>query len=194
LFQSQQNCRKLSDLLKNKSARTGPSPSARKIQWPAFVVTLLVAAVAIGLLAAQLSWADDGESQLSLANLDKRVPLLESVTNWTERDHYFGIPLSAMGRELDASLDPSARVFVSGMLGPTNLPKAGYYYFLKNYLFPREVEISLDGKSFSGSDGFYGVPCSSPDVLRSNGFDLLIDFNGNGQLIPLTPKGVPHSE
>lgn len=156
-------------------------------------MTLLVAALAFGLLMAQFSWAKDPNSELSLANLDNRADLLEPITNWIEREHYC-IGLAYTARLLDSRLDPDARVFVSGMLGPTNLPKAGYYYFFKNYLFPRDVEISLDGKAISENDGFHGVPCDSPDVLRSNGFDLLIDFDHNGQLIPLTPKGVPRSE
>ena len=137
--------------------------------------------LAFGLLMAQFSWANvprnDPRSLLSLANLDQLADQMEHVTNWIERDQHYGVGLAAMGRELDAAIAPDARVFVSGMLGPTNLGKGGYYYFLKNYLFPRDVEISLDGKAISGGDGFYGVPCDSPDVLRSNGFDFLIDFN-----------------
>lgn len=157
-------------------------------------MALLVGVVAVGLVVLQFYWADNPENELSLTNLDRRVPVLESMTNWVDRDSHC-IPLSAFARNLDARLAPDARIFVSGMLGPTNLPKAGYYYFLKNYLFPREVDISLDGKSFSGSDGFYGVPCESPEVVQSNGFDLMIEFTDNRpNLIPLTPKGELRSE
>jgi hypothetical protein len=177
-----------------KSSKPGAPARVAAARWPGIVVVLLVAAVAFGLLVAQFSWADDPGNQLSLSNLDQRVPFLESITNWVQRDRAC-VPLSAMGRELDAALPPDARVFVSGMLGPTNVSKAGYYYFLKNYLFPRDVDISLDGKSYGSNDGFYGVPCDSPDVLRSNGFDLMIQFTDNRpELIPLTPKGVPRSE
>lgn len=150
-------------------------------------MVLLVAGVAFGLLLAQFSWADDPGNQLSLSNLDQRVPFLESITNWVQRDRAC-VPLSAMGRELDAALAPDARVFVTGMLGPTNMSKTGYYYFLKNYLFPRDVEISLDGKSVSTAKGFRGVPCDSADVLRSNGFDVMINFDNGPKLTPLTAK------
>lgn len=157
-------------------------------------VTLLVSAVAFGLIVAQFSWADEPGNQLSLSTLDARVPLLESTTNWIQRDSYC-VPLSAYGRALNAALAPDARVFITGMLGPTNAPAVGFYYFLKNYLFPRHVEISLDGKAVGRKDGFYGVPCDSPELLRSNGFDLMIQFTDNRpNLIPLTPKGVPHAE
>jgi hypothetical protein len=157
-------------------------------------VVLLTGIVAFGLVVIQFSWANDPSNQLSLSNLDQRVRFLESITNWVQRDSYC-VPLSAFSRELDVRLAPDARIFVAGMLGPTNFSKTGYYYSLKNYLFPRHVEISLDGRAVIGNDAFYGVPCDSPDVLRSNGFDLMIQFTDNGpNLIPLTPKGVPRTE
>lgn len=181
-------------MLKQKTAKPGAPPPAAVARWPGVVVILLIGAVAFGLVVAQFSWADDPASQLSLANLDKRASQMESITNWIERDSHC-IGLSAMGRQLDAALAPDARVFVGGMLGPTNNPKAGYYYFLKNYLFPRDVEVSLDCKAFSRADGFHGVPCDSPDVLRSNGFDVMIEITDHGpSLVPLTPKGVPRSQ
>ena len=169
-------------------------------------MTLLITAVVFGLLVAQLTWAKTfqrlelGENpgpnsgvnnlELSLAYLDDRATKLEAITNWIERDSHC-IGLSAMGREFDAGLSPDARVFVAGMLGPTNLPKVGYYYFLKNYLFPRHVEVSLDGKAYSDGDGFHGIPSDSPDVVRSNGFDVMIEFNDNRpRVIPLTPKAI----
>lgn len=164
-------------------------------------MTVLAGAFAIGLIVMQLVWAaqfaraknDPANpenqailaNQLSLSLLYDRATTLASDTNWNE--HCIG--LAAMGRELDAALAPGARVFIPDMLGPTNLSKAGYYYFMKNYLFPHEVEISLDGKSTSGSDGFSGIPCDSPDILRSNGFDVIIDFTDRGpRVIPLTSK------
>lgn len=162
------------------------------MNWPAIVVTVLVGAVALGLLSSQFSYADDPGNQLSLQNLDNRVSLLESTgTNWIQRDKYC-MGLSAYARSLDQVLQPGARVYLTDMLGATNAPKLGFYYFFKNYLFPREVAISLDGKATNGFGGFSGIPCDSPELLKSNGFDLMIDFSGNQpNLIPLTQKGVP---
>ena len=150
--------------------------------------------MAFGLVLVQFFWENDPANQISLATLDDRATHLESITNWVQRDYYC-VPLSAFSRNLDVRLAPDARVFVSGMLGPTNFPKTGYYYSLKNYLFPREVDISLDGKATSGNDVFNGVPCDSPEVLQSNGFDLMIQFTDKGpDVIPLTSKGEPRSE
>jgi hypothetical protein len=194
LFQSQRNCLKLSDLLKQKDAKSEAPPAAAAARWPGVVVILLVGIVAFGLVAVQFSWANDPTNQLSLSNLSYRASKLETITNWIERDSYC-VGLSAMGREFDAALAPDARVFVAGMLGPTNAPKTGYFFFLKNYLFPRDVEISLDSKAVNGPTGFNGIPCDSPDVLRSNGFDVMIDFTDNRpRVVPLTPKGEPRSE
>ena len=178
--------------MKNKFAKAEPSPQTLVIHWPAVIISFLVGATAFGLVAVQFQNADDPANQLALANLNQRVPLLESLTNWVERDRYC-VPLSASARQLDRALAPDARVFLTGMLGLTNAPRAGYYYFLRNYLFPRDVEISLDGHAVSGKDGFSGVPCDSPEVLRTNGFDLMIDSD-NMQMVPLTPKGVPRSQ
>lgn len=142
--------------------------------------------MAFGLVATQFSDAQDAQN---LSNLDQRVHFLEQITNRIQRDQYC-IPLSALGRQLDAAIAPDAKVFMTGMLGPTNSGSLGYYYFLRNYLFPRHLQISLDGKAINTRDGFLGVPCDSPDILKSNGFDVMIQFT-NGQIqqiIPLTPK------
>lgn len=159
--------------------------------WRAPLVTLLVSAVACGLVAGQFSSAQDPQNQSSLSNLNQRVPFLEQITNAIERDRYC-VPLSAMGRQLDAALAPNAKVFMTDMLGPTNAPSLGYYYFLRNYLFPRHVQISLDGNAIGTRHGFTGVPCDSPDVLRSNGYDVMIEFS-DGQMkgvIPLTTNAI----
>ena len=124
--------------------------------------------------------------------LDKRADMLSEVTDPIKRDSLC-IPLSAYGRALDKSLDKDARVFFSGLIGPTNAGKGGYYYFLQNYLFPREVVWSLGTNAVFHCDYFGGTDCDSPAVLQTNGFDLMIRIGDSGiQLIPLTQKGVPH--
>src|SRR5215469_14714950 len=65
------------------------------------IVTLLVAAFAIGLFAAQFSYSQDENSQLSLMNLSQRATMLRSITNSIQRDQ-FCIPLSAEARQIDA--------------------------------------------------------------------------------------------
>jgi hypothetical protein len=132
-------------------------------------------------------------SQLSLSNLGKRADALQQITSPIQRDRYC-IGLSALGRQLDNVLQPDARVYLIGMVGQTNGPALGYYYFLRNYLFPRDVQISIGPPVFRGQ-WFDGTPADSPGILKSNGFDIAIGFPDNQiQVLPLTPKGVPKSQ
>ena len=180
--------------MKKKIVKTPPARPQVTFDWPVLVVTLLVGIFAAGLLIAQFFGTPDPRSEVSLSNLAQRIPVLEATTNLIERDQYC-IGLSQLGRKLDVALPPDARVFITGMVG-TNCTSLGYYYFLRNYLFPRDVEISLDGHAkFFRENWVIGVPCESPDVLRSNGFDLMIDFaNNNMQFIALSPRLMPKSQ
>jgi hypothetical protein len=168
---------------------SAPSPDV-----PQLIVTLLVVAVAAGFVIAQFYFAElppqNPGSQLALANMDKRIGMLRQTDDPVQRDSLC-IPLAASARRLDTLLPKDARIFMTGMVGHTNQGSLGYYYFFRNYLFPRDVEISLD-KGHFGKGGFYGITTDSPDVLRTNGFDLMINFAA-GQVIPLTPKGVPNA-
>jgi len=180
--------------LKNHIAREEPSPQAVSINWGAFAATLLVGCVAFWLVACQYYFAQNpADVNVSVINLNARVLVLEQITNWCDRDSLC-IPLAADARMLDTTLDPRARVFVTGMLGQTNAPKLGFYYFLRNYLFPRDVDISLDGKAVPESYGFSGVACDSKSVLKTNGFDLMIQVvNNQLKLTPLTQRGRPQN-
>ncbi len=178
--------------MKTKKAKPNVPAPRVALDVPGLVVTILVMIFAAALVWPQLGEPQDPNNQMMLANLNDRVALLESATNWVQRDEMC-VPLSAYARELDQSLKPGARVFLTGMLGETNAPALGYYFFLRNYLFPRYVGISLDGKAvFTENSGFYGVPCDSPAVLKTNGFDLMIQYaNNQMQLVPLTTNGLP---
>lgn len=181
--------------MKKKIVKTPPARPQITIDWPVFVITLLVGFFAAGLVIAQFCGTHDPGSQVALANLSDRIPLLEATTNLIEREKYYGIGLSALGRQLDGVLPPDTQVFLTGMVG-TNCQSLGYYYFLRNYLFPRDVDISLDRHAtFLHENWVIGVPCESPEVLKSNGFDLMIKFdNNNLQFIALTPKVMPKSQ
>jgi hypothetical protein len=181
--------------LKKKADKASPAGPQIAFDWPVLCMTLLVGIFAAGLVIAQFSYAQDPASQVSLSNLSDRIPLLEGTTNLIERDKLYGIGLSALGRQLDSVLPPDTRVFLTGMIG-TNCSSLGYYYFLKNYMFPRDVEISVDGHAtFYRENWIIGIPCDSPEVLKTNGFDLMIRFdNNNLQFIALTPKVMPKSQ
>ena len=155
------------------------------------VITLLIGMLAVVLVANQKLYLKYN-SDMALPVLDRRVTVLRKITDPVERD-FLCIRESSGVRRLDRVLSPDARVFVSGMIGETNGSIAGYYFFLRNYLFPRDVQISLGGKTIFHEEGWFeGTPCESPEELRMNGFDLLIRYRCNTnkvELIVLTPKG-----
>jgi hypothetical protein len=158
---------------------------------PRLIVTVLVCSVAAILLGGQIYMAHGPENQMSMKTLYDRGSTMSKTPDPVNRD-MLCVPLAGTARELDRALPKNARVFMSNMLGPTNVSNLGYYYFFRNYLFPRQVEISLDGHAISGNQGFNGVPCDSPWLLRSKGFDLIIVVaNNQMQLVPLTTNGIP---
>jgi hypothetical protein len=158
------------------------------------VVTLLVCSVAAILLAGQYYLSRDPDDQLGIWMLYNRGKMMSKISEPAERDMHC-VPLAATARHFDEMLPKNARVFISGMLGPTNAPNLGYYFFFRNYLFPRQVDISLDGQVKDTKNGYAGVPCDSPWVLQSKGYDLLIVIENNRmQLVPLTTNGVPNQE
>jgi hypothetical protein len=170
------------------------APAARSFDVPGIIVTVCIGIMAVCLLWPQVFPASDQTEQLNLPNLDKRAAMLRQVTDPVQRDQY-GIGLSHEGRELDRLLQPDARVYLAGMLGPTNVGGLGYYYFLRNYLFPRDLQISVGKVKFTDNGGFDGADATSADELKSNGFDIVIGFPNNQiQVIPLTPKGVPKQQ
>lgn len=172
----------------NATPTAGPRP-----EWAVVLVTVLIGVTAIWLAWPQVFPGPDQANEPTLPNLDQRVSQLRQITDPVKRDSMC-IPLSAYGRALDRALAPDARVFLSGMIGKDNGGRGGYYFFLRNYLFPRTVEISLDGRAVFHEGWFEGIPCDSPAELRTNGFDLLLLMptnSNNIEIIPLTQKGVP---
>jgi hypothetical protein len=169
-----------------------PATNTRSLDFPKLIVTVLAAIVAVCLVWPQIFPDPAQANAMNLPNLDKRAAMMRQTTDPVQRDSAC-IGLSAMGRQLDQALQPGARVYLAGMLGPTNTPALGYYYFLRNYLFPRDVEISLGPAIFSDKE-FDGTDCMSPDILKTNGFDIILGFPDNQlRVLPLTPKGVPNA-
>jgi hypothetical protein len=168
-------------------------PARPRPQWTVILTTVLIGVTAVWLAWPQVFPGPEQANAMTLPNLSQRAAELEQITNLVQRDSMC-VPLSAYGRSLDLALAPDARVFLSGLIGKDNGGRGGYYFFLRNYLFPRTVEISLDGKALYHEGWFEGVPCDSPAILRTNGFDLLLLMptnSNNIEIIPLTQKGVP---
>jgi hypothetical protein len=158
--------------------------------WRSLLVTLPVSVMAVCLAWPQVFPAPDQMDQMNLKNLDKRAAGLRQISDPIERDKMC-VGLSAEGRQLDAVLPPQARIYLTGMLGPANQGSLGWYYFLRNYLFPRDLEIYVGQGAFT-RNGFTGQAADSPEMLRTNGFDLVLVYQNNQlQLLPLTTNGVP---
>jgi len=174
--------------------RQNKTPAVRRqLQWPVALVTGLVGALAIWLAWPRIFPGPGQANERTLPGLDRRASRLRQITDPVQRDLQC-YEITAFGRELDRSLAPDAHVFISGLLGKDNYLKIHWYWFLRNYLFPREVEISLDRKPIFHEWWYEGVPSKSPDELRANGFDLLLVIPATNtnklSLIPLTRKGV----
>jgi hypothetical protein len=177
--------------LKNISQRD-PRISSETISVPKWLVTTAVGIVACGLVVAELAPATNLGGKANLSALNQRAAELRKIHDPIERDSHC-IPLSAYGRMLDRAIDKDARIFLSGMVGKENAGRGGYLYFLRNYLFPRDVEISLGRPAVFFNEWRDGTDCDSPEMLRTNGFDLFLRFetNNNISIIPLTERGVP---
>jgi hypothetical protein len=80
---------------------------------------------------------------------------------------------------MDLILPPDARVFIQGMLGPTNRSEGGYYCFLTYYLFPRDIGVSIDQPARMTKDGFNGRPPASDAELLSNKYDIVVSFTND---------------
>ena len=131
-----------------------------------------------------------GKTEFSLRQLSQRATTLENTTNPVDRD-ILCLPMTAFARSLDKQLPPDAKIFISGVLGPNVPEKAALYCVLRNYLFPREVEISADGRAVQAGSGFGGVPYASKEALQTNGFDVLVELNPDQtvSMFALSPKG-----
>jgi hypothetical protein len=157
-------------------------------------MTLLLGIIVAGMLLYQIHYTREENRDLSLVTLCRRIPELKVADEPIARD-MICVPLAADMRALDTILQPDARVFLTGMIGKSNGSSLGYYYFMRNYLYPRDVEISLGGQAVFRDGWFEGVPCESTNILKAAGFDDMIGYTNNQMmLIPLTPKGAPHPQ
>jgi hypothetical protein len=154
----------------------GQSKKTRS-RWPQFAVTALLGAAVIFILTPQ-------QFRFLQAVERHRTEILAKPQT---RDFLTG---PALFREIDRQLPPDAKIFFCGVIG-TN--KSLYpYFFARTFLFPHEMEISIDHKADYQVDGFRGVDCFNPDQLRTNGYDLMMTFkaiDGSILTFPLTQKG-----
>jgi len=166
----------MSEPYTNDSTQGLPQPT--RSRWPLFAVTTLLVAGAIFILTpTQLRFFQglDQHRESILAKPETR-DFLTSAT-------YF--------REMNRQLPLDTKIFFCGVIG-TNKPIYPYF-FARTFLFPHDVEISLDHNADYHADGFRGVDCFSPGELLTNGYDLIMMFgtnDGSIMTLPLTEKGV----
>ncbi len=139
----------------------------------AVACVLLVAFGCLVLTEQIVGYNSKSLGMASVAGSFAKGNALAQISDITERDKMIR---SAAGsdRHLDLVLPEDARLFVTGLIGNTNSTKAGYYYYLTYYLFPREVAVTLDHPHFA-LDGIQGRSTESDAEMLANGFDVRVD-------------------
>src|SRR6185312_15670868 len=113
----------------NDSAGASPKPRSR---WPMWVVTALLAAGVLFILTPQ-------QLRFFQALERHRADILakpETRDSLTDADYF---------REVNQRLAPDAKIFFSGVIGSSN--RLYHYFFARTFLFPHQIEISLDHKA-----------------------------------------------
>jgi hypothetical protein len=151
----------------------------RWLEWFAAAAVALVALAAV----YETFFADPQQTGRSLfSQFQERATMLGNETDPIKRDS-MSIPLSAFSRSIDAQIPTNARVFLAGMLGPEGSGNLGYFYFLTDYLFPREVAISLGQPPVYNLAGVaQGRNPTSLDELTQAGYDLVLQLGPDGRM------------
>ena len=161
------------------------------LEWSVILGFILVAIAAV-FTTFLLQRPENGERSV-FSQLESRADALSREADPIRRDAMC-IPLSSFARSIDAQLPTNSRVFLLDMLGPENSGKLGYYYFLNNYLYPREVALSF-GKpaTFQLDKSMAGQNPASIQELAQAGYDLVLKQSTEGGwqsqvLKPISPK------
>lgn len=167
--------------------------SSRLRPWLEWVVATAVILVAVAAIYEAFIADPQHTGQGMYSQFQQRATMLGNETDPIKRDAMC-IPLSAFARSVDAQIPTNARVFMAGMLGPKNAGGLGYYYFLTDYLFPREVSISLGQPPVYNLAGVaQGRNPTSLDELSNAGYDLVMQLTPDGHVESkvLRPLGQP---
>ena len=151
--------------------------------------------VIFGVLMAAMQVLDYNSKRLGMASVAGSFAKgqdLARLSTTLQRDSAVH-PAAGSDRQLDFQLPPTARVFLTGMVGVTNAAKAGYYYFLAYYLFPRDVAVTLDQPRFT-AEGIQGRSTDSDAEMLANGFDVRVDPMANDSISVETLHDLPLRE
>jgi len=156
--------------------------SKRLAHWLEWCVAAAVILVALAAIHGAFFADPQKTGQGMFSQFQQRATMLGNETDPIKRDSMC-IPLSAFGRSVDAQIPTNARVFMAGMLGPEYAGRLGYYYFLTDYLFPREVAISLGQPPVYNLAGVaQGRNPASLDELSNAGYDLVMQLGPDGRI------------
>ena len=167
-------------------------PANRFARWLECLAATAVVLVALAAIYETFLADPQKTGQGMYSQFQQRATMLGNETDPIKRDSVC-IPLSAFGRSVDAQIPTNARVFLAGMLGKENAGRLGYYYFLSDYLFPREVAISLGQPPVYNLAGVAeGRNPTNLDELSQAGYDLVMQLTPDGHvesraLKPLSP-------
>jgi hypothetical protein len=175
------------------STQSAAPASNRLVQWLGWCVAAAVILVALAAIHGAFLADPQKTGQGMFTQFQQRATILGNETDPIKRDSMC-IPLSAFGRSVDAQIPTNARVFMAGMLGPENAGGLGYYFFLTDYLFPREVSISLgQPPTYNLAGVAQGRNPASLDELSNAGYDLVLQLTPDGHVESkvLKPLGKP---
>ena len=155
---------------------------------------LAVAAVALFAAYKIFVVAPEPGGPTSFTQFQQRAGLLGAESDPIKRDSLC-IPLSAMGRSIDAQIPTNARVFAGNMLGAENVGNMGYFYFLTYYLFPHEVALSLGQSPAYVMPGvMQGRNPDSLDEVAKAGYDLYLAPKPDGRWETRALKPLPATQ
>jgi hypothetical protein len=81
---------------------------------------------------------------------------------------------SASDRYIDLMLPEDTRVFMTGMTGPTNHDKIGCYSYMIYYVFPRQIDVSVEQPTRITKDGFSGRTIESDQEIFARGYGMRV--------------------
>jgi len=133
-------------------------------------------AIALWILEPHFFGLSAAPDDASFAQYLRKYIILRSADDLVRRD-FMASGSSGNFRRLDGWITPDARIFASGLIGVTNGPRLGNFFWSIYYLFPRHIDASLDEPPRFMSAGWLdGADCDSREELFKRGYDIQLDF------------------
>ncbi|MGO8838074.1 MAG: hypothetical protein ACLQAH_06120 [Limisphaerales bacterium] len=157
-------------------------------RWLSWVSVFLVAFTGL-VIAWQFLHRSEKRGNVALSAFAQSALRSEQMAKVTDILRRETSQASALDRRIDLMLPDNARLFMIDMTGPTNYFRVGYYYYLTYYLFPREIDVSVDQPTRITKDGFPGQTIESDEEVFSRGYTLKVYAKSEDHLICTAPLG-----